>query len=95
MAAAVAPRTILDAMIACGVDNVALFLRETQAQRLVDGTFDDSFASCLDITFKELDNHFKMYSDLSAAHGQIYILRPGTRKNIKAFVQWTRDKIRL
>jgi hypothetical protein len=94
MAAAVAPRTILDAMIACGVDNVELFLRETQAQRLVDGTFDDSFASCLDITFKKLDNHFKTYPDLSAAHGQIYI-RPGTRKNIKAFVQWTRDKICL
>ena len=59
MAAAVAPRTILDAMIACGVDNVELFLRETQAQRLVDDIFDDSFASCWAITFKELDNHFK------------------------------------
>jgi hypothetical protein len=88
MAAAVAPRTILDAMIACGVDNVVLFQGETQAQRLVDDMFDDSFASCLDITFKERDDHFKTYSDLSATQGQIRI-RPGTHKNIKAFVQWT------
>ena len=95
MAAAVAPKTILDAMIACGVDNVVLFQGETQAQRLVDDMFDDSFASCLDITFKELDDHFITYSDdLSAAQGQIRI-RPGTRKNIKAFVQWTQDEICL
>ena len=94
MAAADIPRTVLDALIVCGVDNVALFLGETQAQRVTDDIFDDAFASCMDITFKELDDHFKTYSDLSAAQGQIRF-RPGTRKNIKAFVQWTRDEIRL
>ena len=49
----------------------------------------------MDLSFKqELDEHFKTYSDLTVAQGQIR-LRPGTRKNIKAFVQWTRDEIRL
>lgn len=48
----------------------------------------------MDITFKELDEHFKTYFDLTVAQGQIR-LSPGVRKNVKAFVQWTRDEIRL
>jgi hypothetical protein len=67
---------------------------KTQAQLLASDIFGDQFTSCLDITFKELDEHFKTYSDLTVAQGKIRI-RPGTRKNIKAFVQWTRDELRL
>ena len=85
--------TVLDALIACGVDNVAMFMEETQAQCIAEDLFDNSFA-CMDMTFKELDEHFKTYSDLTVAQGQIR-LRPGTRKNIKAFVQWAHDELRL
>ena len=87
-------QTVLDAMILCGVDNVAMFMGETQAQRIASEIFDDSFESCMDISFKDLDEHFKTYSDLTAVQGQIRI-RPGIRKNIKAFVQWSRDELRL
>jgi hypothetical protein len=62
---------------------------DAQAERIAEDIFDNLFTSCLDITFKELDEHFKTYSELSAAQGQIRV-RPGTRKNIKAFMQWTR-----
>ena len=86
--------TVVDAMVACGVEHDALFMDKTQAQRIANDIFDDRFDSCLDITFKELDNHFKTNADLTVAQGQIRI-RPGTRKNIKAFVQWMRDKRRL
>ena len=86
--------TVVDAMSACGVDHDHLFMDETQAQRLANDIFDDLFTTCLDITYKELDEHFKTYSDLTAAQGQIRV-RPGVRKNIKAFVQWTRDELRL
>jgi hypothetical protein len=41
-----------------------------------------------------LDEHFKTYYDLSVQQGQICV-RPGVRKNIKAFVQWARDEFRL
>ena len=64
--------TVLDAMIACGIDNEALFLEETQAQRIAADIFGDLFTSCMDITFKELDEHFKTYSDLTVAQGQLY-----------------------
>ena len=85
---------VLDALIACGVDNVGLFMEHTQAQRIAEDIFDELFSSYMDLTFKELDDHFKTYTDLTVAQGQIR-LRPGTRKNIKAFVQWTRDELRL
>jgi hypothetical protein len=65
---------------------------QTQAQRLAENIFDNDFKS----TFKELYEHFKSYSELSAGpQGQIRV-RVGIRKNIKAFLQWTpRDEIRL
>lgn len=83
--------TVLHALIACGVDNTARFMDQTQAERIAEDVFDDHFASCMDLTFKELDDHFKTYADLTGAQGQIRV-RPGTRKNIKAFVQWTRTQ---
>ena len=92
--AAVIPHTVFNAMVACGIDNVVVFQGQTQAERIAADIFDDTFTTCMDITFKELDEHFKTYSELSVAQGQIRI-PPGTRKNMKAFVQWTRDEIRL
>jgi hypothetical protein len=48
----------------------------------------------MEMTFKELDEHFKTYSYLTVAQGRIRLC-PVTRKNIRAFVQWTRDELRL
>jgi hypothetical protein len=33
--------TVLGALIACGVDSVALFMDESQAQRIADNIFDN------------------------------------------------------
>ena len=44
-------------------------------------------------TFAELNDHWKTYSSLTMADGHIR-LRPGTKVNIRAFMQWTRDKLR-
>ena len=63
---------------------------QTQAQRLAENIFDNDFKS----TFKELDDHFKTYSELSAGQGQIRV-QVSIRKNIKAYLQWTRDEICL
>jgi hypothetical protein len=75
--------TVYNALVACGVDNVALFLNETPATRLAEDIFDDLFETCKDLTFKELDDHFKTYSELTVQQGQIRVC-PGVRKNIKA-----------
>lgn len=86
--------TVRDAMIACGVDNTVSFDNLTRAQRLATDLFSDDFKSCMDKTFEELDADFKTYSDLTAAQGQIRLL-PGVKSRIKAFVQWTRDELRM
>jgi uncharacterized membrane protein YgcG len=85
---------VIAALDACGIDNVSPFHGETQAARVAGDIFDNQFSTCMDIAFKELDDHFKTYGELTIAQGQIRF-RPGTRKNLKAFVQWTRDEIRL
>ena len=63
------------------------FHGKTQATRIAKGILDNVISSCMDLTFKELDDHFKMCSDLTGIQGHIR-LRPGIHMDIKAFVQW-------
>jgi hypothetical protein len=67
---------------------------ESQAERSADDIVDNLFATCLEMTFKELDDHFRAYSEMTVAQGQIR-LKPGRRKNIESLVQWTRNESRL
>jgi hypothetical protein len=46
--------TVVDAMVACGIDHNALFQEQTQAMRIASESFSNGFLSCLDITFKDL-----------------------------------------
>ena len=48
----------------------------------------------MDSTHEDLDDDLKSYSTLTSANGQIR-LGPAQKKNIKAFIQWTRDQFRL
>ena len=86
--------SVLDAMIACGMDNAVPFNGDTAAQRITDDVFSDDFDVCMDKTHEDLDSDFKTYSELTIAQGQIRLL-PGTKRNIKAFIQWVRDQRRL
>eukprot|EP00978_Attheya_sp_CCMP212_P011988 scaffold29703_cov31-Attheya_sp.AAC.1 len=81
-------------MAACGVNDVDLFDGATASARMALDMFNDSFHSCMDKTFDEVDQDFKSYSSLTIAQGQIR-LSPGIRTRIKAFIQWTRDELRL
>ena len=86
--------TVLDAMIACEVDNVTLYNGDTQAARIASDIFDDDFQTCIDKSSTELDNDFKDYSVLTANQGQIR-LRPSQKKNVKAFLHWVKHKYRI
>ena len=90
---AVVANTVRQLLALAGVDDALQFNGETQAQRLSADMFDDTFTSCMDKTYEELDSDLKMYSSLTVAQGQIR-LQPGTKRGIKSFVQWTRDTIR-
>ena len=81
----------------CGIEIYSggvIWNGESASQRIADDVFNNSFNTCIDITFTELDDHWKTYSSLTVADGRIR-LRPGTKVNIRAFVQWTRDKLRM
>ena len=87
---------IVRSLTLCRVENDTaglLWNGETASQRIASDVFNDSFDSCIDITFVELDNHWKMYSSLTVAEGRIR-LRPATKVNIRSLVQWTRDMFR-
>ena len=80
----------------CGVETDSggvIWNNESASQRIADEVFNNNFNTCIDITFTELDDHWKTYSSLTVADGRIR-LRPGTKVNIRAFVQWVRDKLR-
>jgi len=97
MAAVPAPPpvfTVRDAMVSCGINDVALFNGDTSAERIAFDVFGDTFATCLDKTFEELDGDFKTYAELTVMQGQIR-LTPSIKRNVRAFVQWVRDETRL
>ena len=87
--------TIVDALVACGVDNINNVTGgQNNSQRLAEDMFGGRFTMCLDKTFTEMETEFKGYSDLTQAQGQICLM-VGTKCKIKAFVQWMKDCYRL
>ena len=85
--------TVLDAMVACGVDNVTQFENQTQAAQFAEEIFGNDFYMYMDKTFEELQSDLKTYSSLTVVQGQIGT-SPGAKQRIQAFIQWTRDKVR-
>ena len=71
MAEAAVAHTVLEAMIAIGIENVALFDGQTQAERIAEGIFENDFESCINKTDSEIDDDLKMWSNLMLANGQI------------------------
>ena len=63
--AAVVANTVRELLAIAGVDDALLFNGETQSQRLSADMFDDTFTSCMDKTYEELDSDLKMYSSLA------------------------------
>ena len=48
----------------------------------------------MDKTFDDLQDDMKSYSYLTTANGKI-VLNPGVKKNIKCFMAWCKDEIRM
>lgn len=87
------PNTVLGAMIACGLDNVTVNNGMTNAARIATDCFDNSFDTCLDKSFDDIEADFKTFSVLDPDQGQIRLM-PGQKNRIKAFIQWVRNMIR-
>jgi hypothetical protein len=85
---------VYDGMVLCGVNDDAEFKGDTPAVRIASDLFGDDFATCMNKGFTELDYEFKTCCELTVNQGQVRLL-PGTKRNIKAFIQWVRDERRL
>ena len=95
MAAVLPPLySVRDAMVAAGVDDTDIFNGQSSAARLAEDLFNDEFLSCMDKSHKDLGDDFKSFSTLTQVQGQIRLI-PRVKKRIQAFVQWTRDEVRL
>ena len=86
-------QTLEEVMIACGVpDDNFIFNGHTKPERIALELFNDDFRTCMDLTHKNIDEECKTLSALTVNQGQIR-LTPATKRNLKAFIQWTRDII--
>jgi hypothetical protein len=56
--------------------------------------FDDDHNAVMDKSYTELQEDFKAFSSLIVANGQIH-LTPSMTRNIRAYIQWARDLIRV
>ena len=86
--------TVRDQLTICGVNNIINWHGQTQAQRIASDLFNDDHGSARDMKFSDLTEDFKSYSALTVANGQIR-LSPGTKRNIRAFIQWCKHVFRL
>ncbi|CAJ1955077.1 unnamed protein product [Cylindrotheca closterium] len=86
--------TVHDDMVICGIDDVTLFQGRTQAERIAYEIFSDDFTTTMDSTIDELNEEFKTLAGLTIAQGQIRLM-PAIKKNIRAFIQWCRDEVRM
>ena len=89
-----APLTVEDAMVDCRVGTTIIFNGMNKAERVAADIFDDDFQTCLWKSETELEDDFKSYAALPVQNGQLR-LNPRQKKNIRAFLQWTKDEIRL
>ena len=87
------PFTVAQVMQQCGVALV-VFNDQTMAQRIATEVFQDSFESCLDKSITDFDDDLKILSDLTVANGRIR-LSSTVKRNLKAFIQWCKDKLRI
>ena len=90
MATLTVQHTLLEAIITCRVNKVNLFEGQMQAKHMTEECFNNDFQACIDKTPTTLNDDFKSYSVLTISQGQIW-LTPGTKRTIKAFLQWTKD----
>ena len=87
-------QTVRSALVLCGVSDVVDWNHQTEAQRIASDLFDEEFQSFMNKKISALDEDWKTYSSVTQANGQIRLL-PRAKKNIRALVQWVRDRIRL
>lgn len=88
--------TVEDALVVCGVSvraGAAAVGRRSDASRLSEEMFDDSFESFMDMEYKNMIDDFKTMSNLAQNEGRIR-LTVMMKRNIRGLLQWVKDEYR-
>ena len=88
--------TVEDALIVCGVSDVAGVAavgRRTDAERLSEEMFNDSFESFKDMDYKSMTEDFKTMTNLTQNEGRIRFT-VGVKRNLRGLLQWVKDEFR-
>ena len=88
--------TVEDALIICGLSNAAGVVavgRRSDANRLSEEMFSDSFESFMDMNYKNMTEDFKTMSNLTQNEGRIRV-SVGTKRNLRGLLQWVKDEYR-
>lgn len=88
------PNFVLNAVRACGVPDVPLFMGQGPAERVSSELFEDDFITCKTLTKDELKESFKSYTSLTVAGGRI-VLNPLTKKRLQAMIEWVNGLYRV
>lgn len=88
--------TVEDALIVCGISDaagVAAVGRRSDADRLSEEMFDNSFESFMDMEYKNMIEDFKTMSNLTQNEGRIRLTLV-MKRNIRGLLQWVKDEYR-
>src|SRR5687767_10510406 len=77
---------VAQALAACG-------LNAAESVRVATEMFDNNFSSCIYMSIEDLESNLKSFHEFTIAKGRIRFT-PSIKKNVKAFVQWSKDRIR-
>ena len=88
--------TVEDALIVCGISDAAGVVavgRRSDANRLSEEMFGDSFGSFMDMEYKNMIEDFKTMSNLTQNEGRIR-LTVAMKRNVRGLLQWVKDEYR-
>ena len=86
--------TVRMAMTICGFDDALVVAGSTAAERIATELFSNDFATCMDKSYKDIDDDLDTFFHIAQNQGHVRAL-PGVVRNLKAFVQFARDEIRM
>ena len=94
---AAVPNTVTSAPTLCGAlsdtDDI-IFDGSNTFERIANDVLNDNFNTCIDLKVSDFDKHWNTYVSLTVSEGRIR-LRQRNKVNIRDFVHWVRDRIRM
>ena len=94
---AAVPNTITITIKLCGVladANAIIFDVSNASEMITNKVFNNNFNTFIYLKFSDVNKYWNTYGSLTVDEGRIRLI-PRTKVNIRDFVHWVRDRIRM